>query len=46
MYTFRKSINSTFPEINSDEAINSLEMIKKIMVELSVGKIPYNNNNK
>ncbi|ORY52750.1 hypothetical protein LY90DRAFT_670413 [Neocallimastix californiae] len=38
IYSHRKSVNSTFPDLKSDEAIKALETIKEIKNRISSGK--------
>jgi len=37
LYSYRKSPDSSFPEITSPEAIEALEMLKKIKNTISTG---------
>jgi len=41
MYTFRDEIDSPFPKLTSQNAIDSLKMMKKLKEEISSGLISY-----
>jgi len=37
IHTFRKSVESPFPAITSDEAVNALNMMKRLKEEVASG---------
>ena len=42
IYSFRKSVNSPFPDITSDRVVNALTTLKKMKKEIASGKIFHN----
>jgi len=39
LFSYRKTIDSDYPDMRSEEAKKSFEMLKKIKEELSTGKL-------
>jgi len=37
IYTYRESVDSPFPKMTSNEAINALKMLKELKTEVSSG---------
>ena len=37
IHTFRKSVESPFPDITSEEAVNALNMMKRLKEEIASG---------